>query len=135
MKAVDSSVIVAAFATWHEHHELARAAVERGVRVIDHCAVESYSVLTRLPPPHRAPPNVVQEFLRLQFPELYLRLSARAHRRFVLGLAARDIIVGGAVYDALVAATAAEHQAILLSCDRRALLTYERCGARYQFIC
>ena len=135
MKAVDSSVIVAAFATWHEHHELARAAVERGVRVIDHCAVESYSVLTRLPPPHRAPPNVVQEFLRLQFPELYLRLSARAHRRFVLGLADRDIIVGGAVYDALVAATAAEHQAILLSCDRRALLTYERCGARYQFIC
>jgi predicted nucleic acid-binding protein len=135
VKAVDSSVIVAAFATWHEHHELARAAVERGVRVIDHCAVESYSVLTRLPPPHRAPPNVVQEFLRLQFPELYLRLSARAHRRFVLGLADRDIIVGGAVYDALVAATAAEHQAILLSCDRRALLTYERCGARYQFIC
>ena len=135
MKAVDSSVIVAAFATWHEHHELARAAVERGVRVIDHCAVESYSVLTRLPPPHRAPPNVVQEFLRLQFPEVYLRLSAKAHRRFVLGLADKDI-VGGAVYEALVAATAAdEHQAILLSCDRRALLTYERCGARYQFIC
>jgi len=87
----------------------------------------------KLPPPHRAPPNVVQEFLRLQFPEAYLRLSAKAHRRLVLGLADKDI-VGGAVYDALVAATAAEHQAILLSCDRRALVTYERCGMRYEFI-
>ncbi len=133
MKAADTSVIVAAFATWHEKHELARRAVEHGIRLIDQCAVESYSVLTRLPPPHRAPANVVQEFLRVQFPEAYLRLGAKAYRRFVLGLSEQGI-VGGAVYDALVAATAAEHQLLLLSCDRRALVTYERCGARYEFI-
>ena len=27
MKAVDSSVVIAAFATWHEHHAIARKAM------------------------------------------------------------------------------------------------------------
>jgi predicted nucleic acid-binding protein len=131
--AVDTSVVVAAFASWHEKHDLARHAIESGVRLVDQCALESYSVLTRLPPPHRVPAEVARDFLRVQFPEAYLRIGSHAQRRFLLGLA--DLgIVGGAVYDALVAATAAEHKAVLLSCDRRAMLTYERCGARYEFM-
>jgi predicted nucleic acid-binding protein len=43
-------------------------------------------------------------------------------------------ITGGAVYDALVAATAAEHDAELLSCDRRAAATYERFGIRFEMV-
>ena len=30
MRAVDSSVVIAAFATWHEHHAIARKAMAAG---------------------------------------------------------------------------------------------------------
>ena len=50
VKAVDSSVVIAAFASWHEHHAIARKAMTARPRLIAHAAVESYSVLTRLPP-------------------------------------------------------------------------------------
>lgn len=129
MKAVDTSVAVAAFASWHEHHDRARAALDNGARLIDHCALETYSVLTRLPPPHRSSGEVVRDFLRLRFTEPYLRLDARAHKEFVLELPERGI-VGGATYDALVAATAVAHSANLITCDRRAAPTYESFGTR-----
>jgi predicted nucleic acid-binding protein len=51
----DTSVFVAAFASWHEKHALALAAVQAVDVVIAHCLVETYSVLTRLPTPHRKP--------------------------------------------------------------------------------
>jgi len=38
-------------------------------------------------------------------------------------------ILGGPAYDALIALTAAEHQATLLSLDQRATATYETVGA------
>ena len=133
MKAADTSLVVAAFASWHERHEAARRALDAGLRLPEHCALEIYSVLTRLPPPHRAPANVVGDFLKARFPEPFLRLSAAAYRAFVLGLAGREI-TGGAAYDALVAATAAEHDADLVSCDRRAGAVYERYGVRSQLL-
>lgn len=43
-------------------------------------------------------------------------------------------IAGGAVYDALIAATAAEHRAELLSWDRRAAANYERYGVRFALL-
>jgi hypothetical protein len=49
VKAVDSSVVIAAFATWHEHHGIARTAMVSRPRLIAYAAIESYSVLTRLP--------------------------------------------------------------------------------------
>jgi predicted nucleic acid-binding protein len=122
-------VVVAAFASWHEHHDLARTTLDEGARLIEHCALETYSVLTRLPPPHRSPGELVRDFLRLRFSEAYLRLDARAYRQFVLGLPEQGI-TGGAAYDAIVAATAVAHSAQLMSCDRRAAPTYERFGAR-----
>ncbi len=129
MKAVDTSVVVAAFASWHEHHEQARTALDDGARLIDRCALETYSVLTRLPPPHRSASEVVRDFLRLRFTEPYMRLDARAYREFVLDLPERGV-TGGAIYDAVVGATAVVHSAELLSCDRRAVPTYEELGVR-----
>jgi predicted nucleic acid-binding protein len=67
MKTADTSVVVAAFASWHEHHAAARRALDGGLRLIEHCALETYSVLTRLPPPHRSAGNVVREFSRARF--------------------------------------------------------------------
>lgn len=133
MSAVDTSVVVAAFASWHEHHDRARMALDDGARLIDHCALETYSVLTRLPPPHRSTGEVVRDFLRLRFIEAHLRLDARRYREFVLGLPERGI-TGGAAYDALVAATARAHSVDLITCDRRAARTYESFGVDVVFL-
>jgi predicted nucleic acid-binding protein len=133
VKVADTSLIIAAFASWHEKHEVARQALDAGARLVEHCALESYSVLTRLPAPHRAAGAVVRDFLRARFARPPLRISPKAHRAFLLALPERGV-VGGAVYDALVAATAAEHDAELLSCDHRAASTYERYGIRYAVV-
>ena len=133
MKAADTSIVVAAFASWHEHHEAARRALDGGVRLIEHCALETYSVLTRLPPPHRSPGAVVRDFIRIRFPQPFLRLSVPAYKAFLLGLPEHDV-AGGATYDALVAATAAASRAELVTCDRRAAPVYESYGVQTRFL-
>ena len=129
MTAADTSLVVAAFASWHERHEAARRALDGGVRLVEHCALETYSVLTRLPAPHRVRGEVVLEFLKARFPQPFLRLSAAAYRDFLSSLPDRGVS-GGAAGDALVAATAAGHDADLVSCDRRAAVIYERYRVR-----
>ncbi len=129
MKAADSSLVVAAFASWHERHEPARRLLDGGLRLVEHCALESYSVLTRLPAPHRSPGNLVRDFLAARFPDSPLRLGVAEFRKFLLGLPEQRV-TGGSTYDALVAATAAGHDAELVTCDRRAAPVYESYGVR-----
>lgn len=129
MKAADTSLVIAAFASWHESHEAARRALDGGLRLIEHCALETYSVLTRLPPPHRISGAVVRDFLAARFPQPFLRLGEQAYKDFILGLPGHGVTGGGA-YDALVAATAAGHRTVLVTCDRRAVPVYERYGVR-----
>lgn len=133
MKAADTSLVVAAFASWHESHDAARRALDADVRLIEHCALETYSVLTRLPAPHRAPAIVVRDFIRAQFPGPFLRLSPQEFKGFILKLPDQGVAGGGA-YDALVAATAAGFEAELVTCDRRALPIYERFGIRARLV-
>lgn len=133
MIAADTSVVVAAFASWHEEHEAAEGALARGARLVAHSAIEVYSVLTRLPPPHRAPAALVWRFLEARFPEPYLALDPAGHRALVRRFVELGI-TGGATYDALIAATAAHAGATLVSCDRRASVTYQRCGVRVKLL-
>jgi predicted nucleic acid-binding protein len=133
VKAADSSVAVAAFASWHEHHAVARAALEPGTRLVGHSAVETYSVLTRLPPPHRAPANIVREFLLERFTADYLVLDPASLKAWLAGLPEMGVS-GGATYDALIGATAAAGGATLLTLDVRAASTYEKCGADFTLL-
>jgi predicted nucleic acid-binding protein len=128
MKAVDSSVVVAAFASWHEHHAIAQRALASKPRLIAHAAVESYSVLTRLPPPHRAQPSLVHSFITERFADSFLTLSAAGYQQLLAAVASSQIL-GGPAYDALIAFTAVEHRAGLISLDQRAAATYEIVGA------
>jgi predicted nucleic acid-binding protein len=133
MIAVDTSVVVAAFASWHEGHASAVAVLARGPRVPAHVLVETFSVLTRLPAPHRAPAHLVAAFLAERFAEAPLQLPPRAHLRLVEE-AATSGLAGGAIYDALIAATARHARARLLTRDRRAAATYDRLRAEYELI-
>jgi predicted nucleic acid-binding protein len=133
VKTADTSVVVAAFASWHEAHRPARQALDGGLSLVGHCALEVYSVLTRLPSPHKVAGHVVRRFLDERFPRPFLQLAPRAHREFVRGLSDRELS-GGAVYDALVAATAAAADAVLVTCDRRALPVYERYGVKVKLV-
>lgn len=133
MIALDTSVVVAAFASWHEGHASAVARLARRPRLPAHVIVEAYSVLTRLPPPHRAPAGIAEAFLRERFPGAPLTLPGAAQRDLV-GFAARAGLLGGAIYDALVAATAKRAAATLLTRDRRAVPAYEAVGVRYELV-
>lgn len=123
----DSSVVIAAFSSWNQHHEAAIEALGDARDLIVHAEIESYSVLTRLPEPLRMEPKVVAEYLREDFPGRRMALPESECRALVERFA-RLSIAGGAVYDGVVAATAAHHGYRLLSCDRRAAVTYDRLG-------
>lgn len=133
MIAVDSSVVVAACATWHQSHQAAQRALRQMPRLVGHCALEAFSVLTRLPGVQRVPPPLVVEFLRTTFPHEPLVLPASALMDIVGELDERGIS-GGAVYDGLVALSARAHGAELVSLDRRAADTYRRCDVTYRLL-
>lgn len=133
MIAAGTSVVVAAFASWHEGHEAALHSLRRGARLPAQVLVESYSVLTRLPPPHRAAAGVVEAFLAERFPEAPLTLPGSEYRALLRAMAGAEV-AGGAIYDALIAATAKHSAAVLLTRDRRAAATYDKVGARYDMV-
>jgi predicted nucleic acid-binding protein len=124
--AVDTSIVVAAFATWHEAHERAVPVLAGGPILPAPVALEAYAVLTRLPPPHRAEPTIVSEFLRRSFRDI-ASLSQERIRRLVPDLVALGIS-GGASYDAVIAMIAMDASAELATLDVRARRTYELIG-------
>jgi predicted nucleic acid-binding protein len=126
--ALDTSVVIACFGGWHEHHQAARSLLANRPSLPAHTAVESYSVLTRLPDPFRAEPAVAAEFLRRTFPAPRLVLAPAAYGALP-GQLAELGISGGAVYDAMIALTARLADAELITLDRRARDTYRRVGA------
>jgi toxin FitB len=90
--------------------------------------VETYAVLTRLPGSSRLAPADAARLIRERFVPPLL-LSAKASRRIADVLSELGI-AGGAVYDALVALAAVEHDADLATRDLRAKATYDAVGAR-----
>jgi predicted nucleic acid-binding protein len=132
--AADTSVVVPAALPWHESHSRARRALARDTpRLLAPVAIETYSVLTRLPPPRRVPAKAARDYLAQRFIEPLLVLSSEGYRDLVEAAAEKGIF-GGAVYDGLVGATAREAGATLLTRDRRAAATYHLLGVDYRLI-
>lgn len=127
MIAVDSSVAIAAFGEWHELNDAAAGIVDEGAAIPAHALLETYSVLTGFPPPHRAPAEIVDTWLDDRFPRILSPPSAEEQRDLVRQLAGAGRI-GGAAYDALVALTAKIAGATLATADRRALPVYDLVG-------
>jgi predicted nucleic acid-binding protein len=132
--APDSSVVIAAVAPWHETHEPARAAFDGAdVGLPAHVAFETTSALSRMPRGRRIAPQVVLSALERDFPQPWLALNSSAMRD-ALQRAVAAGVRGGALYDALIAATATSHNAAVLSADRRALATYRAMEADVRFV-
>lgn len=130
---VDTSVAVALVVADHEHHEVTLTAMgERRLGLAGHAAFETYSVLTRLPPPARRAPAAVAELLAVSFPANRY-LSGRASQQLLADLV-HHWIAGGSVYDALVAAVAKEHQVVLATRDRRALDVYRALAVEVELV-
>jgi len=107
---LDTSVVVPLLAAEHASHEKTRREVERlrqqqaSIVVAPHALLESYSVLTRMPPPYRFSPEAAEQLLRDNF----------ADGAEVPGLAPESLwnwlqefalkgISGGSIYDAVIA--------------------------------
>jgi predicted nucleic acid-binding protein len=129
----DSSVLIAALASHHAAHERAVDAVGDVPRLIIHVAFETASVLSRMPEGQRMDARFVLDALEREFPEPWLALDRDAQRS-CLRRAVDGGLRGGALYDALIAATAHEHGATLLSADRRAREAYEAMGADVSYL-
>jgi predicted nucleic acid-binding protein len=130
---VDTSVAVALTVAGHQHHDATFAALAaRRLGLAGHAAFEAFSVLTRLPAPDRRTPPTVARLLAANFPHSRF-LGADRSAALLTELHAAGI-AGGAVYDALVGATAAEHDLVLATRDRRALDTYRRLDVAVELI-
>jgi toxin FitB len=109
---LDTSCLVSAVCAWHIHHETTRQEIERrdaaGEELVlaAHSLAEAYSVLTRLPEPHRLRPDDALALIEANWGETRLVALAGSDYRAALRRC-RDVgIGGGAVYDALIAASA-----------------------------
>jgi predicted nucleic acid-binding protein len=125
--AVDTSCIVAVVCSWHEHHEVAASEVERRLErrerlvVPAPALVESYAVLTRLPPPHRLAAADAWALIEANFitQAAVQALVASVYVDLLRGAVARDI-AGGRTYDLVIGECARDAGAeVLLTFNRR----------------
>jgi toxin FitB len=131
--AADSSVTIAALLRDHPDHEAAAGALAECDATIAHVASETYSVLTRLPAPHRAAASTAASALEQRLPRSYAALDASTHAQ-ALGRLAAAGVGGGATYDGLIALTALEHDLRLLSRDVRAARAYRALGVDFRLL-
>ena len=128
----DTSVLVPGLLAWHPAHEAVRSELAAVDGLPAHVLLEAYSVLTRLPAPHRIrPADAAAVLAALTWPIYTLTGPRLAH---LVAQLAEDDIRGGAAYDALVGATARQHDALLLTRDRRARVSYDALGVRYRLL-
>jgi predicted nucleic acid-binding protein len=126
--ATDTSVIIAALLAWHESHAPALDSLVRasggGLVVPAPALAEAYSVMTRLPAPHRLAPVDAYELLSGSFEQhaTVVSLTEKEAWRF-LQETANQGVTGGSTYDALILACAHKAGAKrLLTLDRRDFL-------------
>jgi predicted nucleic acid-binding protein len=111
----DSSILVPAFVTEHVHHAASKAAYEQGRREDRSCGAHSltefYSTFTRLPGKFRLDGNEVLLMIGDILEKLSIVTLAPNEYVSTIQDAVRDGVVGGTIYDALLARCAMKAQA------------------------
>ena len=125
--AVDTSVAVPLLVrSHHDHATVVRWWNGQEVTLSGHALAETYSVLTRLPGDARLAPADAARLLDARFSSPLVLSSSQARK--LPDTLSRLEIAGGAVYDALVALAAKEHDTALATRDARARGTYDAVG-------
>ena len=133
MTALDTSVVVAAFAPWHEAHESARRVVTPEAVLPAHVVTETFAVLTRMPEPFRLDAAIVAEYLTRQWRGRIIAPAAELYESLPSAMA-RAGVTGGGTYDALVGLTSQSFGHELVSLDLRAERTYRSLGIAYRLL-
>jgi len=130
---VDTSVAVPLLVADHDQHALVRTRLGTStLGLAGHAMYETYSVLTRLPPPARRAPDECWRLVAANFSGS--RFLDAGENEVVLERIAALGLAGGQVYDAMIGAVAASEALVLATRDRRALDTYRAMGAAVQFV-
>ena len=117
----DTSCMIAAVCAWHERHGAAADEIARRFRsaeamlIAAPTLIESYAVLTRLPPPHRMAPEIALQIIEESFVDhgRLIALDGRSYRTLVHRLAGTQI-TGGRAYDAVIAECALRERGVTL---------------------
>jgi predicted nucleic acid-binding protein len=131
--AVDTSVVIAAFSSWHERHLVALEVCASDPFLPQHASLETYATLCRMPEPFRASPNVVADYLKRRWADRVIVPPAQV----VADLPDRCRkagVLGSAIYDGLIGVTADAHSSELITLDRRALSNLMKLGVATQLL-
>jgi len=129
----DTSVSVPAIIENHPAHDTVSAWLgARSTVLAAHSALETYSVLTRLPGDARLAPEDAAAIMAERFGQPVVLPAKRA--RGLVDEFARLGIAGGAVYDALIAVTADVDGRVLITRDLRAAATYSLVNVTHEFV-
>lgn len=107
IRAVDTSVVVAALMSWHVDHDRASRWLGKQLELEslvlpEPVAIESYSVMTRLPSPYRLAPEDARRLLEENLSSVRVAgIPASSIWKFLRDEASTGTI-GGAVYDAAI---------------------------------
>ncbi|MBM3687489.1 MAG: type II toxin-antitoxin system VapC family toxin [Actinobacteria bacterium] len=131
---VDTSVVVGALVHGDPDTKArCRESIEASPGAIAHVLAESYASLTALPGNLRLAPPVARRVLNEMFPQPPMTLSAQGYLH-ALDLMSGAGIPGGAIYDCLIAETARENRAHIVSLDARAARTYAVVGVEFTLL-
>lgn len=115
---LDTSVLVATFYGEHEHHDVSLALFINLTRksgcTAAHCLAEVYAVLTGMPGKNRVTPDEALLFLADVRARLDVISLSESDYLEVLASAAKSGLVGGGIYDALLAQCALNARAGVL---------------------
>ncbi len=112
--------MVAVVCAWHEHHERAAQELERRLGqgepmiVAAPSLVETYAVLTRLPPPHRLSPADALALVEANFMSAEVVALDTDSYRTLLRQTPGEGVSGGRVYDMVIATCALKATASVL---------------------
>lgn len=113
----DASVLVAAVSSWHEHHDRTCVEMERRERgkeelvISAHSLAETYAVLTRLPAPHRLRAADAIALIESNWHDTPTVQLTGTEMWSALREARRRTMVGGQMYDVLIALAALKAKA------------------------
>ena len=113
----DTSALIAAVSSWHEHHDRTCVEIERRKRgneqlvLAAHSLAETYAVLTRLPAPYRLRSADAIALIEQNWKDTPVVHLTGAEMWNALHEAQRRAMVGGQMYDVLIAVAALKAQA------------------------